>query len=170
MSRPSTAERSYPPRSMSTGAASAHMRSSLAAAAARPSPDRAGSSGDGGSSTRAAEAQAAAKAASRNAETTINRVTYKVSQPCGASDALGCNRTQRTGCSGLRARASQNSTIKALIDPTLPVADVIRQLCANAHLGVQEPPALFALRDEEDEELVDDANMARKIAAGRNFK
>jgi engulfment/cell motility protein 1 len=62
------------------------------------------------------------------------------------------------------------ATIKALIDPGLRVTDVIRQLCANAHLGVQEPPALFALRDEEDEELIDDDNMARKIEAGRNFK
>lgn len=50
------------------------------------------------------------------------------------------------------------------------MGDVIRQLCANAHLGVQEPPALFALRDDEDEELIDDSNMARKIDAGRNFK
>lgn len=52
----------------------------------------------------------------------------------------------------------------------MPVGDVIRQLCANAHLGVQEPPALFALRDDEDEELIDDSNMAKKIDAGRNFK
>jgi hypothetical protein len=50
------------------------------------------------------------------------------------------------------------------------VADVIRQLCANAHLGVQEPPALFALRDEENDDLIDDTNLARKIQAGRNFK
>lgn len=57
-----------------------------------------------------------------------------------------------------------------MIDPSLRVSDVIRQLCANAHLGVQEPPALFALRDEEDDELIDDSNMARKIEAGRNFK
>ncbi|KAJ9474881.1 ELMO domain-containing protein [Pseudozyma hubeiensis] len=62
------------------------------------------------------------------------------------------------------------STIKALIDPSLPVQDVIRQLCANAHLGVQEPPALFALRDDDNDELVDDANMAKKIEAGANFK
>lgn len=47
---------------------------------------------------------------------------------------------------------------------------MIRQLCANAHLGVQEPPALFALRDEENEELIDDSNMARKIEAARKFK
>ncbi len=62
------------------------------------------------------------------------------------------------------------STIKALIDPSLPVQDVIRQLCANAHLGVQEPPALFALRDDDNDELIDDANMAKKIEAGANFK
>ncbi|GAC94933.1 hypothetical protein PHSY_002506 [Pseudozyma hubeiensis SY62] len=62
------------------------------------------------------------------------------------------------------------STIKALIDPSLPVQDVIRQLCANAHLGVQEPPALFALRDDDNDELVDDANMAKKIEVGANFK
>ncbi len=48
--------------------------------------------------------------------------------------------------------------------------DVIRQLCANAHLGVQEPPALFALRDDDSDELIDDANMAKKIEAGANFK
>ena len=35
---------------------------------------------------------------------------------------------------------------------------------------MQEPPALFALRDDQDEELVTDSNMARKIKAGRNFK
>lgn len=64
----------------------------------------------------------------------------------------------------------KQSTIKALIDPSLPVQDVIRQLCANAHLGVQEPPALFALRDDDNDELIDDANMAKKIEAGANFK
>lgn len=75
------------------------------------------------------------------------------------------------GCANsIACGSSQNATIKALIDPTLPVIDVIRQLCANAHLGVQEPPALFALRDEENEELVDDITLAKKIRAGRNFR
>ncbi|KAE8212868.1 hypothetical protein CF327_g3519 [Tilletia walkeri] len=64
----------------------------------------------------------------------------------------------------------RNATIKAIIDPSIQVQDVIRQLCANAHLGVQEPPALFALRDEETDELIDDANLARKIGAGASFK
>ncbi|CAO1637346.1 unnamed protein product [Sympodiomycopsis kandeliae] len=64
----------------------------------------------------------------------------------------------------------RNATIKAQIDTTMMVSDVIRQLCANAHLGVQEPPALFALRDEENDELIQDSNLARKIQLGRNFK
>lgn len=64
----------------------------------------------------------------------------------------------------------RNATIKAQIDTTMMVSDVIRQLCANAHLGVQEPPALFALRDEDDDELIDDANLARKIESGASFK
>lgn len=37
-------------------------------------------------------------------------------------------------------------------------------------MGVQEPPALFALRDEETEELVDDDNLARKIDQGSSLK
>lgn len=64
----------------------------------------------------------------------------------------------------------RNATIKAQIDTTMVVSDVIRQLCANAHLGVQEPPALFALRDEENDDLIDDSNLARKIEAGTSFK
>lgn len=93
----------------------------------------------------------------------INTVTYKVRARSRLyATTLTLNLTSRT--------INQNATIKALIDPGLRVSDVIRQLCANAHLGVQEPPALFALRDEEDEELIDDNNMARKIEAGRNFK
>lgn len=64
----------------------------------------------------------------------------------------------------------RNATIKAQIDTTMMVSDVIRQLCANAHLGVQEPPALFALRDEDDDELIDDGNLARKIESGASFK
>lgn len=64
----------------------------------------------------------------------------------------------------------RNATIKAQIDTTMVVSDVIRQLCANAHLGVQEPPALFALRDEGNDELIEDSNLARKIHQGRAFK
>lgn len=64
----------------------------------------------------------------------------------------------------------RSSVIKAQIDTTMAVADVIRQLCANAHLGVQEPPALFALRDDDSDELIDDHNLAAKIRAAAAFK
>lgn len=57
--------------------------------------------------------------------------------------------------------------VRARIDPTLAVDDVIRQLCMN--LKVQEPPVLFALRDENDE-LVTDDNLRKKIKAKVNLK
>ncbi|KAK0540293.1 hypothetical protein OC835_000744 [Tilletia horrida] len=108
-----------------------------------------GSGGSGGTSSSSHAAAAAATTPSAAAggrreaserESTINLVTYR------------------------------SATIKAIIDPSIQVQDVIRQLCANAHLGVQEPPALFALRDEETDELIDDSNLARKIGAGASFK
>ena len=51
-------------------------------------------------------------------------------------------------------------TVRARIEPSLAVDDVIRQLCVN--LKIQEPPVMFALRDENDE-LVTDDNLRRKI-------
>ena len=38
-------------------------------------------------------------------------------------------------------------TVRTRIEPTLPVDDVIRQLCVN--LQIQERPTMFALRDEK---------------------
>lgn len=52
------------------------------------------------------------------------------------------------------------TTVRARIDPSLAVDDVIRQLCVN--LKIQEPPVMFALRDDVDE-LVTDDNLRRKI-------
>ena len=54
----------------------------------------------------------------------------------------------------------EGATVRARIDPSLAVDDVIRQLCVN--LKIQEPPVMFALRDELDE-LVTDDNLRRKI-------
>jgi engulfment/cell motility protein 1 len=51
-------------------------------------------------------------------------------------------------------------TVRARIDPTLTVDDVVRQLCIN--LKVKDPPANYALRDETDE-LVTNDNLRRKI-------
>ncbi len=58
-------------------------------------------------------------------------------------------------------------TVRARIDPTLAVDDVIRQLCLN--LKIQEPPVLYALRDDADE-LVTDDNLRKKIKGKVNLK
>lgn len=53
-----------------------------------------------------------------------------------------------------------NVTVRARIDPTLTVDDVVRQLCNN--LKITEPPSHFALRDHTGE-LVTNENLRRKI-------
>lgn len=58
-------------------------------------------------------------------------------------------------------------TVRARIDPTLTVDDVVKQLCIN--LKIKEPPANFALRDETDE-LVTNDNLRKKIRAKVNLK
>jgi engulfment and cell motility protein 1 len=65
------------------------------------------------------------------------------------------------------ATTKDGTTVRARIDPTLAVDDVIRQLCMN--LKVSEPPVLFALRDEADE-LVTDDNLRKKIRGKVNLK
>lgn len=52
------------------------------------------------------------------------------------------------------------TTVRARIDPTLTVDDVIKQLCTN--LKVKDPPTMFALRDDTDD-LVTNDNLRRKI-------
>lgn len=58
-------------------------------------------------------------------------------------------------------------TVRARIDPTLTVEDVIRQLCIN--LKIKDPPVMFSLRDEADE-LVTTENLKKKIKARSNLK
>lgn len=58
-------------------------------------------------------------------------------------------------------------TVRARIDPTLTVDDVVKQLCLN--LKIKEPPANFALRDET-EELVTNDNLRKKIKTRVNLK
>lgn len=87
-----------------------------------------------------------------------------------AATAVSAASTAATSPPRINTVTYRNATIKAQIDTTMMVADVVRQLCANAHLGVQEPPALFALRDEENDDLVEDSNLARKIQQGRALK
>lgn len=59
------------------------------------------------------------------------------------------------------------TVVRARIDPTLAVDDVIRQLCVN--LKIQDPPVLYALRDDADE-LVTDDNLRKKIKGKVNLK
>jgi engulfment and cell motility protein 1 len=58
-------------------------------------------------------------------------------------------------------------TVRARIDPTLTVDDVVKQLCIN--LKIKDPPSNFALRDETDE-LVTNDNLRKKIKAKVNLK
>ncbi|KAG8886764.1 hypothetical protein FRB98_001029 [Tulasnella sp. 332] len=58
-------------------------------------------------------------------------------------------------------------SVRARIDPSLAVVDVVRQLCSN--LKVQDHPALYALRDEQDV-LVTDENLLKKIREKAHLK
>jgi len=57
--------------------------------------------------------------------------------------------------------------VRARIEPTLPVDDVVRLLCIN--LKIKDPPGMFALRDENDE-LVTNDNLRKKIIGKVNLK
>lgn len=57
---------------------------------------------------------------------------------------------------------SEGITVRARIDPTLTVDDVIKQLCLN--LKIKEPPSHLALRDDSDD-LVTNENLRKKIRA-----
>lgn len=59
------------------------------------------------------------------------------------------------------------TVVRARIDPTLTVEDVIRQLCLN--LKLKDPPAMFSLRDE-DETLVTTENLNKMIRSRANLK
>lgn len=63
--------------------------------------------------------------------------------------------------------ATKNGVVRARIDPTLNVEDVVRQLCLN--LKISEPAANYALRDESDE-LVTNENLKKKIKSKANLK
>jgi len=58
-------------------------------------------------------------------------------------------------------------TVRARIDPTLTVDDVIKQLCIN--LKMKDLPSNYALRDETDD-LVTNDNLRKKIKAKVNLK
>jgi engulfment/cell motility protein 1 len=57
--------------------------------------------------------------------------------------------------------------VKVRIDPTLMVADVVKQLVAN--LQIKLPPSNFALRDDDDE-LVTNENLRKMIRSKAKLK
>ncbi|KAF9071535.1 ELMO/CED-12 family-domain-containing protein [Rhodocollybia butyracea] len=62
---------------------------------------------------------------------------------------------------------TEGVTVRARIDPTLTVADVVRQLCVN--LKIKGSPSDFALRDDKYE-LVTNDNLRKKIKAKLDLK
>ncbi|KAI0046206.1 hypothetical protein FA95DRAFT_1670994 [Auriscalpium vulgare] len=62
---------------------------------------------------------------------------------------------------------TKDGVVKARIDPTLSVSDVIKQLCVN--LNIKEPSSNFALRDETDE-LVTNDNLRKMIKTKAKLK
>jgi engulfment/cell motility protein 1 len=57
--------------------------------------------------------------------------------------------------------------VKVRIDPTLMVADVMKQLVAN--LQIKQPPSNFSLRDDDDE-LVTNENLRKMIRSKAKLK
>lgn len=97
-------------------------------------------------------------ASTSNPRNTLASTTTTTNAPPAKSAALVPTNSVTT---------KDGQTVRARIDPTLAVDDVIRQLCLN--LKIQEPPVLYALRDDADE-LVTDDNLRKKIKGKVNLK
>ncbi|KAL4078663.1 ELMO/CED-12 family-domain-containing protein [Scleroderma yunnanense] len=103
--------------------------------------------------------------------TTVNNST-----PTGASrttlSPLSANGARPKSNTGLiptnNVTTKEGTTVRARIDPTLTVEDVVRQLCVN--LKVTEPSTNFALRDRDTEELVTNENLRKKIKNKAHLK
>lgn len=103
------------------------------------------------------------------ATTTSNPPTSSVNSPVQGGPA-----PNQTGTKQGKAVVPTNHvttkdgvTVRARIDPTLAVEDVIRQLCLN--LKLKDPPAMFSLRDEDDT-LVTTENLNKMIKSRANLK
>ncbi|GAA6003725.1 hypothetical protein JCM10207_003565 [Rhodosporidiobolus poonsookiae] len=60
-------------------------------------------------------------------------------------------------------------SVKARIDPDVPLQEVVRQLAASTQLAVAEPAALFALREKDTGVLVTEENLPRMLQKGNTF-
>lgn len=92
-----------------------------------------------------------------------------VRSPLSPSSAANGTTPARTGAlvPTNNVTTKEGVTVRARIDPTLTVDDVVRQLCIN--LKIQDGHANFALRDENDE-LVTNDNLRKKIKTKINLK
>ncbi|BGP49709.1 hypothetical protein JCM10450v2_005614 [Rhodotorula kratochvilovae] len=61
-------------------------------------------------------------------------------------------------------------SVKARIDPEVPLDEVLRQLCASSQLQVSEPATLFALREKDSGTLVTQDNMRAMLATATVFQ
>jgi engulfment and cell motility protein 1 len=92
-----------------------------------------------------------------------------------SSHANGDSLRQRVAANGASPRTliptnsvtTKDGVVKVRIDPTLTVADVVKQLVAN--LQIRQPPSDFALRDEDDE-LVTNENLRKMIRSKAKLK
>ncbi|KAJ3491834.1 hypothetical protein NLI96_g392 [Meripilus lineatus] len=101
---------------------------------------------------------------------TISEESRRTAQPA-ASTLPTTNGSTPAKSSGLiptnTVTTKEGVTVKARIDPTLAVDDVVRQLCIN--LKIKDPPGMFALRDDTDE-LVTNDNLRKKIKSKANLR
>lgn len=81
--------------------------------------------------------------------------------------ALNGTSTRSTGLIATNNVTWNKHTVRARIDPSLTVADVVKQLCLN--LKIQDSSTNYALRDEDDQ-LVTNENLRKMIKAKSNLK
>jgi engulfment and cell motility protein 1 len=81
--------------------------------------------------------------------------------------ALASNGTSSKTLIPTNSVTTKDGVVKVRIDPTLMVADVVKQLVAN--LQIKQPPSDFALRDDDDE-LVTNENLRRMIKLKAKLK
>lgn len=104
--------------------------------------------------------------ATSTAPTSTPLHTSTSSSITSAASAAGRPELQNPGSTPLTAPTVVNyngKVVRCRIDRGVPIAEIIKQLCAAPQLAVNESPALFALRDAADNELLTMDNITRKL-------
>lgn len=87
--------------------------------------------------------------------------------PLGSSPAVNGSEIKTALVPTNNVSTGEGITVRARIDPTLTVEDVVKQLCINLH--IKGSHSEYALRDETDE-LVTNDNLRKKIKTKVNLK